>query len=160
MCSGGEFPPHKGAPQSTGCAHLEITGLYQSSQDEQLLPKPEFNNDVKVKITLCSNRRLEDNKSQIKLIDISEKMQGIDLLIENFLCFFLQYIQFFIQLGEFKNFKREIKLFFPLHCFSLFSSGSISGLQSFKLSNWKNTALTIITNLTDIYLSSSEWKRC
>lgn len=85
MCSGGELLPHKGAPQGTGCAHLEITGLYQRSQEEQLLPKPEFNNDVKVKITLCSSRRLENNKSLIKLMDISEKTQGIDLLIEKFL---------------------------------------------------------------------------
>lgn len=88
MCTGGELPLHEGAPQSTGCAHLQITGLYQSSQEEQLLPKPEFNNDVKVKITLCSNRRLEDNKSLIKLIDMSEKTQGIDLLIEKFLWFY------------------------------------------------------------------------
>lgn len=107
MCSGGEFPPHKGAPQSTGCAHLEITGLYQSSQDEQLLPKPEFNNDVKVKITLCSNRRLEDNKSQIRLIDISEKMQGIDLLIENFLCFFYSTFNFSFNLESLKTLKER-----------------------------------------------------
>lgn len=87
MCSGGELPPHKGAPQGTGYAHLEITGLHQSSQEEQLLPKPEFNNDVKVKITLCSNRRLEDNKLLIKLIDMSEKTWGIDMLIEIFCAF-------------------------------------------------------------------------
>lgn len=87
MCSGGELPPRKGAPQGTGCAHLEITGLHQSSQEEQLLPKPEFNNDVKVKITLCSNRRLEDNKLLIKLIDMSEKTWGIVMLIEIFCAF-------------------------------------------------------------------------
>lgn len=87
MCSGGELPPCKGAPQGTGCAHLEITGLHQSSQEEQLLPKPEFNNDVKVKITLCSNRRLEDNKLLIKLIDMSETTWGIDMLIEIFCAF-------------------------------------------------------------------------
>lgn len=52
-----------------------------------MLPKPEFNNDVKVKITLCSNRRLEDNKLLIKLIDMSEKTWGIDMLIEIFCAF-------------------------------------------------------------------------
>lgn len=135
MCCGGELAPCEGAPQGTGCAHLEITGLYQSSQEEQFLPKPEFNNDVKVKITLCSNSRLGDNKSPIKLIDISGKIRGIDMLIENFFVFLLQYINFLFQFAEFKNLKREVKLLFgQLRCFSLFTASSISGLQSFKLS--------------------------
>lgn len=103
MCTGGELPLHEGAPQSTGCAHLQITGLYQSSQEEQLLPKPEFNNDVKVKITLCSNRRLEDNKSLIKLIDMSEKTQGIDLLIEKFLWFYFRTLNFSFNLQSLKK---------------------------------------------------------
>lgn len=72
-----------------------------------MLPKPEFNNDVKVKITLCSNRRLEDNKSLIKLIDMSEKTQGIDLLIEKFFVVLLQNIKFFFQFAEFKKTLKE-----------------------------------------------------